>query len=81
MTLVPLRVMVAVSPSGGHARFIKFGDSLDKELSYYHGILTAREDTAWWKAKLRAEKPGRENWERAAAVLRDAGWTVQEEPV
>lgn len=73
--LVPLRVLVAVAPSGGEIRFVRYTNE-DRELSYFHGLLTAEEDRVWWRAKLAAEKAGDEQWQKAAAILVENGWTV-----
>ena len=78
MKLTPLRVLVATAPSGGQIRFVKYTD-LPAELSFYHGLLNAAEDALWWKAKLAAEKPGLDNWNRAAAILVSAGWVIVED--
>lgn len=78
-TIVPLRQFRAIAPSGGQILFIKFSEA-DRELSPYHGILTADEDAIWWKAKLKAERPGIEKWNKARALLIAAGWTVEDLP-
>lgn len=78
MKLLPMRVLVAVAPSGGEIRFVKYSES-SAELSYYHGLLDAAEDRVWWSAKLAAEKAGINNWQLAIDRLTAAGWTVREE--
>lgn len=75
-TETPLRIMVAVAPSGGEIRFIKYQESLSPSLSFYRNILTAEEDRIWWSAKLAAEKPGVEQWEKARALLVAHGFVV-----
>ena len=77
MKLLPMRVLYAVAPSGGEIRFVKYSESA-KELSWYNGVLEAAEDTVFWKAKLAAEKAGRESLSRAAEILTAAGWSVTE---
>lgn len=76
-TETPLRVMTATAPSGGEIRFIKRDDSPSPSLSFYRNRLTAEEDRVWWLAKLAAEKPGLEQWEKARALLVAAKWNVE----
>jgi hypothetical protein len=76
--LTPLRVLHAVAPSGAEIRFHKFSESA-AELSWWQGCLSAAEDAQFWKAKLRAEKGGQENWDKARAILENAGWRVTDE--
>lgn len=77
-TLIPLRIMVATAPSGGEIRLVKYSES-DRELSYYHGLLTAIEDGVFWKAKLAAERPWSASWDKARAILEAANWTVRDD--
>ena len=72
----PLRVLVARAPSGGEIRFLKWADSAERQLSWYQGCLTADENATFWKAKLRAERPGIDFWNQARAVLLAANWEV-----
>lgn len=76
MTLTPLRVLVATAPSGGQIRFVKYDDQADRELSFYHGLLSPAEDQVFWRAKLAAERPGVEMWEKARSLLELNGWTI-----
>jgi hypothetical protein len=77
-TLTPLRALIAVAPSGGHVRLAKYSES-DRELSWWQGKLTAVEDAQFWKAKLKAERPGVDMWDQARALLVAAGWRVTDE--
>jgi len=74
----PLRVLVARAPSGGEIRFLKWADSAERQLSWYQGCLTADENATFWKAKLRAERPGVDFWNQARAVLVAANWEVSD---
>ena len=76
-TLTPLRFLKAVAPSGGEVTFLKYGDSAERELSWYQGELDQQESMVFWRAKLKAERGGIEAWEAARTILRDAGWTVE----
>jgi hypothetical protein len=75
-TLIPLRQFRATAPSGGQVIFIQFTNG-PKELSFYHGLLTAPEDATFWQAKLRAERGGVDNWAGSVDILTGAGWTVE----
>lgn len=75
--LVPLRTLIAVSPSGIGIWFSKFTES-PMELSTGCGNVTALEHQVYWKAKLAAEKPGQAQWQKARDILLAAGWTVEE---
>jgi hypothetical protein len=77
-----MRVLIVTSPSGGEARFHKFGVDYDRELSWWHGRLAGHdEELVLWRAKLAAERAGVHNWEKAVAIFTAAGWTVREEQV
>lgn len=74
-TAEPLRTLEATAPSGGK---VWFGSTADGHLAFYRNLLTADEDIVWWRAKLAAEKPGAEAWEKARALLIAAKWKVSE---
>lgn len=74
--LTPLRTLTATAPSGAQITFIKFSES-DRELSFYQGNLLEQEAIVMWRAKCKAERPGVEAWQAAAAILRGAGWVVE----
>ena len=76
---VPIRTLIAVAPSGGEIRFLKWGDSAERQLSWYQGCLTADENDTFWRAKLKAERPGIDMWEKARALLIAANWTIEQE--
>lgn len=79
MKLKPLRVMTARAPSGGESYFCKYSES-DQELSWQHGRLSGKDEEAvFWRAKLAAEKPGIDQWQKAAKILSDSGWQVVED--
>lgn len=77
-TLIPLRQFRATAPSGGQVTFLKFSEG-ERELSFYHGLLSVAEDVTFWSAKLAAERSGIEKWEKAIAILVKAGWRIVED--
>ena len=77
--VTPLRTLTATAPSGGQIVFLKWGDGAERQLSWYQGCLTADENDTFWKAKLKAERPGIDMWEKARALLIAANWTIEHE--
>jgi hypothetical protein len=71
-------MLSAVAPSGGCITLLTYSEDA-RAVSWYQGCLTAAEDAQFWKAKLRAEKGGQENWDKASLLLTMYGWTVTDE--
>jgi hypothetical protein len=76
-TLTPIRSLSAVAASGAHVYMTKYSES-DRELSWGCGNVTAAEHGVFWRAKLAAERPGVEMWEKAIGILKQSGWKVSD---
>jgi len=68
--------MMAVAPSGAAVWLVKFTEA-DHELGWGCGNITDAEYPQFRKARGLAEKSGVANWDKARAVLVNAGWTIQ----
>lgn len=67
---------MAVAPSGAAVWLVKFTEA-DHELGWGCGNITDAEYPQFRKARGLAEKSGVANWDKARAVLVNAGWTIQ----